>query len=78
MKIIGIILLAIGLIDLVGTYADFDLWGGFLGVNLPDVLWQYSAFIEIGLGYFIFKLGSDNNTKKNTGINTEKKKEPKE
>ena len=70
MKIIGIILLAIGLIDLVGTYADFDLWGEFLGVNLPDVLWQYSAFIEIGLGYFIFKL--------DTNKSTSKKKEPQE
>ena len=70
MKIIGIILLAIGLIDLVGTYADFDLWSDFIGVTLPDVLWQYSAFIEIGLGYFIFKL--------DTNQSTDEKKKPKE
>ena len=59
-KIIGIFLLAIGLIDLLGTYADFDLWGEFIGVKLPDILWQYSAFIEIGLD--IYKGLQDHNT----------------
>ena len=62
-KIIGVLLLSFGLVDLACTYADLDLWADFIGVKLPDVLWQYSAFIEIGLGYFIFKLETNKITK---------------
>ena len=51
MKIFGIIFIAIGLVDLVGSYADFDLWGGFLGIQLPELLWKYSSYIEIAIGY---------------------------
>jgi len=58
MKIFGIILIAFGLIDLVGSYADFDLWGGFLGINLPDFLWNISSYIEIGIGYLLMKFGT--------------------
>jgi len=58
MKILGIIIIAFGLVDLVGSYMEFDLWGGFIGVELPETLWQYSSFIEIGIGYFIMKFGS--------------------
>ncbi|MEE4244793.1 MAG: hypothetical protein V2I33_05250 [Kangiellaceae bacterium] len=56
MKIIGIILIAFGAIDLIGSFAGFDLWGT-IGVQLPDTLWKYSAYIEIGAGYFLMQLG---------------------
>ncbi len=58
MKIIGIIVMAFGLVDLVGSYMEFDLWGGFIGVQLPDVIWSYSAYIEIAIGYMLFSMGS--------------------
>lgn len=58
MKILGIILIAIGLIDLGGSYAGFDLWGGFLGIELPDLLWKISSYIELIAGYLLFKMGS--------------------
>jgi len=58
MKIIGIILIAFGLVDLIGSFADFDLWGGFIGVELPDLLWQYSAYLEMIAGYLLFNAGS--------------------
>lgn len=57
MKIAGIILIAIGLIDLLGSYAGFDLWGEFLHIQLPDLLWNYSHFIEIAAGYGLMTLG---------------------
>ncbi len=66
MKIIGVIIIAIGLVDLVGSYAGFDLWGGFLGVNLPDILWKFSAYIELIVGYLIFNLGSKSGSEKGT------------
>lgn len=59
MKIIGIILVAIGLIDLGGSYMEFDLWGGFIGIELPELLWRYSGYIEIAVGAFFFNMASD-------------------
>ena len=58
MKIAGIILIIIGIIDLGGSFLGFDLWGGFLGIALPDILWKYSAYIEMIAGYGLMNLGS--------------------
>ena len=58
LKIVGIIIIAIGLVDLAGSYADFDLWGGFFKLELPEFLWRYSAYIEIAIGYFAFNFAS--------------------
>ncbi|WP_395373489.1 hypothetical protein [Marinicella sp. W31] len=58
LKIVGIALVLFGIVDLVGSYMDFDLWGGFFGVQLPELLWKYSSYIEIGAGAFITTLGS--------------------
>lgn len=52
MKIAGVIIIAIGLIDFVGSYAGFDLWGGVLGIELPELLWTYASYIEIGIVMF--------------------------
>jgi hypothetical protein len=57
-KILGILLIVFGLIDFGGSFAGFDLWGGFLGVQLPELLWKFSAYIEMIIGYFLFNLGS--------------------
>jgi hypothetical protein len=57
MKILGVIIIVFGLIDLIGSYTGFDLWGGFLHVSLPEMLWKISSFLEIGLGYFIMSFG---------------------
>ncbi|MCB1582717.1 MAG: hypothetical protein R3E90_15995 [Marinicella sp.] len=57
LKIVGIILILVGAVDLIGSYTGFDLWGR-LGVTLPDILWKYSSYIEIGLGLLLFNLGS--------------------
>lgn len=56
--ILGIALIVVGLVDLLGSFAGFDLWGGFLGVNLPELLWKFSAYIEMIIGYLLFKAGS--------------------
>ena len=54
MKIIGVILILFGLADLIGSFMGFDLWGGYIGIELPEILWRFSAYIEIGIGYFLF------------------------
>ncbi len=53
---LGAILVVFGLVDLVGSYTDFDLWGK-IGIQLPEMIWKYSAYIEIALGAVLFKLG---------------------
>ena len=66
MKIAGIVILTIGLIDLIGSYIGFNLWGGFIGVALPDIILEYSSYIEIGLGCFIIKLATNDSDEKTT------------
>jgi len=73
MKILGLILIVFGVVDLAGSYAEFDLWGGFIGIQLPEVIWQYSSFIEMGLGYFIFNLGKGNESENEATGTTEAK-----
>lgn len=59
MKIVGILILIFGVVDLAGSFAGFDLWGT-IGVQLPEILWKYSAYIEIAVGYGVMSFfGSD-------------------
>ena len=55
MKIVGILIILFGVVDLVGSFAGFDLWGS-MGIHLPDLLWKYSAYIEIAIGYGVMSL----------------------
>jgi len=55
LKIIGALLVVFGVVDLAGSFAGFDLWGT-LGVTLPELLWKYSAYLEIGAGALLFNL----------------------
>jgi len=57
LKIIGALLFIVGIVDVGGSFMDFDLWGT-IGIQLPDVLWKYSGYIELILGGFLFNLGS--------------------
>jgi uncharacterized membrane protein YphA (DoxX/SURF4 family) len=58
MKIIGIILIAIGLIDFGGSYMGFDLWTDYIKVELPELLWRYTSYIELIVGFLLFQAGS--------------------
>lgn len=60
MKIVGILIMLFGLVDLVGSFTGFDLWGT-IGIQLPDLIWKYSAYIEMAIGYGLYSLGGDNN-----------------
>jgi hypothetical protein len=61
MKIIAIILIIFGGVDLVGSFMDFDLWTTIGWTSMPDILWQYSSYIEIGVGYFLFSMSGKTN-----------------
>ena len=58
LKIIGIVIALFGIADLVGSYADFDLWTDYIGVQLPDTLWNYSHYIEIAIGVVLYSIGA--------------------
>lgn len=54
--VLGGVLVAFGIVDLIGSFAGFDLWGS-LGITLPEVIWTFSAYAEIAIGGFLFRLG---------------------
>jgi len=56
-KILGGLLVLFGIVDFGGSYAGFDLWTS-LGVSLPDIIWRFSAYIEIAAGYALMQVGN--------------------
>ena len=59
MRIIGIVFIIVGLVDVIGSWGGYDFWGEFMGIRLPDILWMLSGYIELTIGYFLFNLGTD-------------------
>lgn len=59
MKIIGGLFIAFGIVDFVADKTGHDMWAEWLGIQLPDILYRFSAFIAIGIGYAIIKYGSE-------------------
>jgi hypothetical protein len=59
MKVIGGLFIAFGLLDLIGSFTGLDVWGEWIGVNLPEVIWKFTSIIELGVGFFLFSLGSN-------------------
>ena len=53
---IGGLIVAFGLVDFVGSFLHFDLWGR-LGLRLPETLWRFSAYIELAIGLAAFRIG---------------------
>ena len=53
---IGVLLGIFGIVDMIGSFANFDVWG-IMGITLPEIIWQYTAYIEMAAGYYLFKLG---------------------
>ncbi len=58
--IIGALLVLLGVGDFIGAnFMRFDIWRE-LDIDLPDAIWKWSAYIEMGLGGFLFSLGKGN------------------
>lgn len=58
MKFVGILLIAFGAADLVGSYTGYDLWNDYIGVTLPNIIWKFSPYIEMAVGFGIMMLGA--------------------
>lgn len=52
MIIVGWLLILWGILDFALYFMDMDIYYE-LGINLPDIIWQFSAWISIGLGAYI-------------------------
>ena len=58
-KILGGLLIAFGAIDLIGSFTGLDVWTEWVGIELPELLWRFSAYIELIAGFALFNVGSD-------------------
>ncbi len=58
LMVAGIVLIVFGVADFGGSFVGYDLWGGVIGVQLPEVVWQYSAYAEIVIGYLLYNFSS--------------------
>lgn len=63
---VGGLIVAFGLVDFVGSFLHFDLWGR-LGVRLPEILWRFSAYIELAIGLAAFRIGKSMRESRATG-----------
>ena len=57
LAIIGALIFAFGIVDIIGSFTGLDVWGEWIGVDLPAVIWSFTGYIELALGAFLFKLG---------------------
>ena len=57
LRIAGAVLVLFGLFDMLGSWGGIDVWGDVIGITLPEIIWRFTAYIEIGLGIFIWNLG---------------------
>ena len=58
LRIIGGLLIAFGVVDVVGSFLGLDVWNDWFGVDLPAAIWSFTAYIEMGIGYLLYSLGS--------------------
>ncbi len=57
-KIIGGALIAWAILDFGLSYMGTDVWLDWLGVQLPELIYRFSAIIEGVIGFFLWNLGS--------------------
>jgi len=49
----GLFFLIFGLVDVIGSYSGFDLWGA-MGIELPIIIWMLTGYIELGIAFILF------------------------
>ena len=59
MKIAGIIFIVIGIIDVGGSWLDFDLWGTLGILDQTSFLWFWTGYIELGIGFGLYNYGKE-------------------
>lgn len=57
LKVVGALLVLFGIADFASSYMETDLWGEIIGVRLPEIVWRFSAYAEMLIGYLLFQAG---------------------
>ena len=57
MVILGGLLIVFGLVDFAGVFFEFDVWTDVIGVQLPGIIWNFSAYIEFVVGMMLVRFG---------------------
>ena len=57
-KIVGVILILWGIADFGLSWVGTDLYWE-IGINLPDWLYRWTAWIALGIGFAIFSIGKE-------------------
>ena len=57
-KIVGVILILWGIADFGLSWVGTDLYWE-IGINLPDWLYPWTAWIALGIGFAIFSIGKE-------------------
>ena len=56
--IAGVLLAGFGLIDFVGSYIGLDVWNDWIGIDLPELIWSFTAWIEMFVGFSLVGFAS--------------------
>ena len=56
-KLIGILFIMWGILDISAGYFEVDVWKDWLGIELTGVVYQFIGLASIVLGVFIFRIG---------------------
>ena len=57
MRFIGIILIVWGVADVGLSWTGTDIYWE-IGINLPEVIYPFTHWVAIGIGYAIYSVGS--------------------
>ena len=60
MRFIGLLLIIFGIADF-GLWAalEIDVWYDWFGIDFPDWLFYFTAWIEIAIGATLMRIGND-------------------
>jgi hypothetical protein len=56
MKILGILLIVLGIADWGLSWTGVDVWWE-IGIELSDSIYPFTHWISMGIGYLLFKIG---------------------
>lgn len=57
MQVFGVLLMVWGLADFILSWMGTDVYWE-LGINIPTVIWPFTAWIAIGIGGLLYRSGS--------------------
>ena len=56
---LGVLFFFFGFVDLIGSMVELDVWADWFGVELPAIIRDEIAWVEIVIGIVLIKLGFD-------------------